>query len=88
MNIIFIWRIKMNAMNAMIRAFFYKLPKINDVYYLDCGESDNPFKKQSTIIVIDVKNGYIYYDHGGSDFLRYDSLSKSSFNFIYKKLED
>jgi hypothetical protein len=68
---------------SIIRALFYKLPKVGDIYIFD-GDK-NPFKKRIEVNVLEVKDGYVRYKYKNNMFSDNMSLEGSSFNYSYFK---
>jgi hypothetical protein len=70
-------------MMSIIRALFYKMPKVGDVYISD---SDDPFDRQ-TFIVEDVKDGWVKYRGTTWKHVSSSTTSLSIFHSIMVKYD-
>lgn len=70
-------------MIGMLRAMFKPLPSAGDVFTLD---SDDPFGNNTTVEVIETKNGWVRYKFCSSYIFLDERMEKSSFNYCYKKI--
>lgn len=70
-------------MMSIIRALFYKLPKVGDIYVMDDGD---PFVRQS-FIVEDVKDGWVKYRGTTWKHVSSSTCSRALFHSIMVKAD-
>lgn len=73
-------------MIAILRAIFKPLPRPGDIYSFDDGWRGDPFSNSShKVEVLEAKRGWVRYKWVDSSMFVDERLSRSSFNFYYKK---
>lgn len=74
----------MHFIKALIRAFFYRMPKVGDKYVSDFKD---PFQKSDIYTVLDTQRGYILHNSTGWGSYSPTSCKRSDFHFDFIKFD-